>query len=134
MNPKLEKYKAEREKNAKRIAALQDRNKVLDEKITQLENSDIIGMVREINLTPDQLAQVLATLKTNPAAAMRGDLGVPGIDPMVGCEDAMAALHSDDSSDDDEGKEAENSDDAAGTETTPEAVSDEAEQDALDMN
>lgn len=59
MNPKIDKLKAERCKNSDKIAALQERNRKLDEQIMKLENTDIIGMVREIGMTPEQLAALL---------------------------------------------------------------------------
>lgn len=60
MNPKIEKLKAERSKNAEKISALQERNRKLNEQITKLENTDIVGMVREIGMTPEQLAEFLS--------------------------------------------------------------------------
>lgn len=53
MNPKIEKLKAERSRNTEKISDLQNRNRKLSEQITKLENNDIIGMVREIGMTPD---------------------------------------------------------------------------------
>lgn len=41
MNPKINKLKAEREKNSKKIAALQQRNREIDDSIHELENLDI---------------------------------------------------------------------------------------------
>lgn len=35
-------------------------NRKLSEQITKLENNDIIGMVREIGMTPEQLAALLS--------------------------------------------------------------------------
>ena len=46
MNPKIIKLKAERAKNDEKIAALQSRNRELDESIVELENNDIIGLAR----------------------------------------------------------------------------------------
>ena len=45
MNPKINKLKAEREKNSKKIAVLQQRNREIDDSIHELENLDIVGMV-----------------------------------------------------------------------------------------
>ena len=53
MNPKIEKLKAERSRNTEKISDLQNRNRKLSEQITKLENNDIIGMVREIGMTPE---------------------------------------------------------------------------------
>jgi len=60
MNPKIEKLKQERSKNTEKISALQERNRKLSEQITKLENNDIVGLVREIGMTPEQLAELLA--------------------------------------------------------------------------
>lgn len=57
MNPKIEKLKAERSRNTEKISDLQNRNRKLSEQIAKLENNDIIGMVREIGMTPEQLAR-----------------------------------------------------------------------------
>ena len=60
MNPKIEKLKAERSRNTEKISDLQNRKLKLSEQITKLENNDIIGMVREIGMTPEQLAALLS--------------------------------------------------------------------------
>lgn len=67
MNPKIEKLKAERTKNTAKISTLQERNRRLSEQITKLENTDIIGMVREIGMTPEQLAELLNQKQTTEA-------------------------------------------------------------------
>ena len=64
MNPKIDKLKAERSRNSDRIVALQERNRKLDEQIMKLENTDIIGMVREIGMSPEQLAALLRDRQT----------------------------------------------------------------------
>lgn len=56
----IEKLKAERSRNTEKISDLQNRNRKLSEQITKLENNDIIGMVREIGMTPEQLAALLS--------------------------------------------------------------------------
>lgn len=63
MNPKIIKLKAERAKNDEKIAALRSRNRELDESIVELENTDIIGMVRESGFTPEQLARLLQSMR-----------------------------------------------------------------------
>lgn len=52
MNPKIKKIDSEYEKNAAKITELQERQR-------ELENMDIIGMVRSMGLTPDQLAALI---------------------------------------------------------------------------
>ena len=59
MNPKIQKFRDERNKNDQKIAALKEKNRVLDERILKLENTEIIGMVRERKITPEQLAAML---------------------------------------------------------------------------
>lgn len=66
MNQKVEKLREERAKNVAKIERLTARNKVIDEKVTGLENSDIVGLVREQGLTPDELAKLLAAMQTSP--------------------------------------------------------------------
>ena len=56
MNPRLEKLRQEREKLAEKLASLTARLKALDEQILKLENTDIVGIVRENGLTIEQLA------------------------------------------------------------------------------
>ena len=69
MNPKVAKLKEEREKNCEKIAALQARNKKIDVSITEIENTDIIGMVREQGLSPDTLMELLKSMKKEPLPA-----------------------------------------------------------------
>lgn len=64
MNPKIEKLKQERAKNSEKISGLQERNRKLSEQITKLENNDIVGLVREIGMTPEQLAELLNSRRT----------------------------------------------------------------------
>lgn len=65
MNPKIAKLKAEKEKNLRKIAAMTARNKEIDAQVMELENTDIIGMVRENDITPEALAELIKTLKNN---------------------------------------------------------------------
>ena len=67
MNPKIEKLREEREKNVEKIEKLTARNKVIDETVTRLENTDIVGLVREQGLTPDMLAELFASIRQSPA-------------------------------------------------------------------
>lgn len=67
MNPKIIKLKAERAKNDEKIAALQSRNRELDESIVELENIDIIGLARATGMSMEELAQFLTQLKRGGA-------------------------------------------------------------------
>lgn len=59
MNPKIKKIDSEYEKNAAKITELQERQRELEKQRLELENLDIIGMVRSMGLTPDQLAALI---------------------------------------------------------------------------
>lgn len=65
MNPKIHKLKAEKEKNLRKIADMTSRNKEIDAQVMELENIDIIGIVRENGVTPEQLAELIRSLKNN---------------------------------------------------------------------
>ena len=66
MNPKVVKLKEELEKNSEKIVKLQARNKTIKTTIIEIENTDIIGMVRDYGLSPDQLMKLLRELKQTP--------------------------------------------------------------------
>ena len=66
MNPKVVKFREEREKNVAKIASLQARNKKIDADIIQIENADILGMVHEFGLSPDALYELIVAAKKNP--------------------------------------------------------------------
>lgn len=59
MNPKIRKINTEYQKNAAKIAGLQARQAELEKERTELENLDIIGLVRGVGLDPDQLAALI---------------------------------------------------------------------------
>lgn len=68
MNPKINKLRTELEKNNEKIAALQAKNKDLEKQIRELENLDIIGMVREQGMTMEQFAELFQKMKGSAAA------------------------------------------------------------------
>lgn len=59
MNPKIQKLKSEKEKLLAKKASIEARCNEIDAQVMELENLDIIGMVREMGITPDQLAELL---------------------------------------------------------------------------
>lgn len=59
MNPKITKLRAELQKNKSKISDLQVKNRELEKQIRELENIDIIGMVRERGLTMEQFIELL---------------------------------------------------------------------------
>ena len=68
MNPRIEKLKVERDKTEKKIDSLTARLTALDAQILKLENTDIVGIVRENGLTIDQLAELMELLDKEPTA------------------------------------------------------------------
>jgi hypothetical protein len=73
MIAKIVKLKTEREKNSNKISELQARNKKLDGEITELENTDIVGMVRELGLTPESLAELLKCIRKSPVETFKNN-------------------------------------------------------------
>ena len=64
MNPKIPKLKAEKEKLLAKRASIDARCDAIDAQITELENTDIVGIVREMGVTPDELAGLLKRMLT----------------------------------------------------------------------
>lgn len=75
MNPKIQKLRSELEKNSAKIAKLQSRNSEIKQQIRELENEDIIGLVRANGINMDELAQFLQMMKTADNAAEKEDPG-----------------------------------------------------------
>ena len=75
MNQKIENLKTDRANNVEKIAGFQTRNKEIDGLIVELENTDIIGLVREAGLSPDMLVELIQAMKQKPAVTIhsRGD-------------------------------------------------------------
>lgn len=72
MNPKLTKINAEFEKNKAKISELQTRQRELERQRAEIENNDILELVRCHNLDLPKLAALIRTMNDNPASAMRG--------------------------------------------------------------
>lgn len=68
MNPRIEKLRTERKKVFDKYTSLGARLKTLDEQILKLENTDIIGIVRENGVTIEQLNELISLLEQNPTA------------------------------------------------------------------
>ena len=54
------------DKNCGKISELQARNREIDSQITELENTDIIGLVRSHGLTPEKLAELIRKMQGKP--------------------------------------------------------------------
>ena len=62
MSKKLEKLRASQAKDKERLETLQARLKAREEDIRVEERTEIIGIVEEIGMTPEQLAEHFADL------------------------------------------------------------------------
>ena len=71
MNPKINKIEAELLKTNQKISALQDHVRELEQQKTELENTDIVGLVRDAGMRPQELAALLRTLADKDGAAVR---------------------------------------------------------------
>ena len=76
MNPKIMKLRGELEKNKGKISDLQGRNRELEKQICELEDTDIIGMVRENGMTMEQFAEL-----PYAGRACTGHFGKGGVEP-----------------------------------------------------
>lgn len=72
MNARIERLKGGYERNAEKIASLQAKNKMLAEKIKQLENIEILGIVKASGLSIDELLSLLG--KTDEAPETKNNL------------------------------------------------------------
>ena len=62
MNPKITRLREEHNKNKEKISELQARNRDLEKQIRELENTDIVGMVRAKGLSLEDFAALLQTM------------------------------------------------------------------------
>ena len=77
MNSKIQKLKDDNAKDKEKISQLQARIRERDKQIQELENTEIIGVVREHNLTPEQLAALIAQIQASPAPGKEQTIEAP---------------------------------------------------------
>jgi flagellar biosynthesis chaperone FliJ len=65
MNPRVNKISQEIEKIKSKITDYQNRLKTLERQKTELENSDIVALVRGVDVPPDELLAFIEAIKTN---------------------------------------------------------------------
>ena len=61
MNPKINKLRAELEKNNEKMEKLQVRNAELQQQLQEAENMEILGMVRACGMTVEEIVMLLKT-------------------------------------------------------------------------
>ena len=59
MNPKINKLRAELEKNNEKMEKLQARNAELQQQLQEAENLEILGMVRAGGMTVEEIVKLL---------------------------------------------------------------------------
>ena len=59
MNPKINKLRAELEKNNEKMEKLQARNTELQQQLQEAENLEILGMVRACGMTVEEIVKLL---------------------------------------------------------------------------
>jgi len=76
LNPKIEKITAEIEKTKSKLATYQTRLRDLERQKTEIENADILAMVRSIDVAPDEFAAFVKMFKAQQA---RQDGALPNV-------------------------------------------------------
>ena len=61
MNPKINKLRAELEKNNEKMEKLQARNAELQQQLQEAENMEILGMVRACGMSVEEIVKLLKT-------------------------------------------------------------------------
>ena len=69
MNPKIQKLRTELAKNQEKISKLEARNVELTQQIRELEDLDIVGMVRAQGLSMEEFAKMLRHMQPNQEVA-----------------------------------------------------------------
>ena len=67
MNPKIEKINQEINKHQDRIQRSQERIRELEQQRTELENTEIVGMVRGLDVAPEELAAFIKAFRSSTA-------------------------------------------------------------------
>ena len=64
MNSKIQKVMTEIEKVRAKIATQQARLRELEQQKTELENTEIVGLVRGLDVSPDELATLIQAIRS----------------------------------------------------------------------
>ena len=76
MNPRIPKIADEIEKLKKKITEYQSRLRELERQKTELENADIVAMVRGVDIPPDQFAEFARMFKERQSGCAVPDMPV----------------------------------------------------------
>ena len=70
MNPRIQKLADEIEKTKRKLADYQTRLRDLERQKTELENADIVAMVRGVDILPEQFAEFVHIFKDRQNCAV----------------------------------------------------------------
>lgn len=70
MNQKIQKIVTEIEKIKGKITTQQARLRELEQQKTELENTEIVGMVRSLEVTPEELATIIQAIRTGNTGSL----------------------------------------------------------------
>ena len=73
MNPKIMKLREEHKKNKAKISKLQFRNRELETQIRELENTDIVGLVRAQGFSLEDFAALMRDMKAPVVISIPGN-------------------------------------------------------------
>lgn len=68
MNPKIQKLRAEIAKNEAKIKQLQERTDPLRQELKSVENTEIIGLIRTMNLDVDSVYALIQGMQNGASA------------------------------------------------------------------
>ena len=74
MNPKLRKICDDIEKTKSKISDMQSKLRDLQQQITEMENADIIAMIRNINVPPEEFGEFVRLFKEQQKTAAVPDM------------------------------------------------------------
>jgi len=78
LNPRLQKINDETAKLRQKITNYQTRLRELERQKTELENADIIALVRGVDIPPDDFADFVRAFKERQSRALPDMDGLPG--------------------------------------------------------
>lgn len=79
MNVRIQKLRSEITKVRSRIDHLQERLVEMERQREELENTEIVEMVRSISATPEELAEFIKAFRTDARKAMRDRMPQPAM-------------------------------------------------------
>lgn len=104
MNPRIEKLRAEQQKDLRRREALEQRISERAEELKRLENTDIVGLVEELGMNVDQFFALMNQMKKDPIPGnLPAGSACGTVEPVDAVfEEKLSEMKQEDTTDDDE--------------------------------